>query len=43
MFEITNEFGYRPQYSYIDQLNDFKREMKEEPMAGLWGTRKDYE
>lgn len=41
--KITNEFGYRPQYSYIDQLNDFKREMKEEPMAGLWGTRKDYE
>ena len=34
--------SYRPQYSYIDQLRDFKKEMEEEPMAQLWGTKDDY-
>ena len=33
---------YRPQYSYLDQLRDFKKEMEEEPMAQLWGTKEDY-
>ena len=34
--------SYRPKYSYIDQLRDFKKEMEEEPMAQLWGRKEDY-
>ncbi len=45
-FDMTKTFtdfpSYRPQYSYIDQLIDFKKEMDEEPMALLWGTKEDY-
>ena len=33
---------YRPKYSYLDQLRDFKHEMETEPMAQLWGTKDDY-
>ena len=33
---------YRPQYSYIDQLRDFKKEMEKEPMAQLWGRKEDF-
>lgn len=44
--DMTKTFAdfpnYRPQYSYIEQLRDFKREMDEEPMALLWGTKDDY-
>ena len=35
--------SYRPQYSYLDQLRDFKHEMDTEPMAQLWGRKEDYE
>lgn len=38
-----NELGYVPQYDYIRLLEDFKEEMRAEPMAGLWGSRGDYE
>lgn len=45
-FDMTKTFRdfptYRPQYSYIDHLKDFKREMDEEPMAQLWGTKENY-
>ena len=45
-FDMTKTFAdfptYRPQYSYIDQLRDFKKEMEEESMAQLWGRKEDY-
>lgn len=45
-FDMTKTFAdfpsYRPKYSYIDQLRDFKKEMEEEPMAQLWGRKEDY-
>ena len=40
--KIFNELNYRPKYSYIDQLKDFKHEMETEPFAQLWGTKEDY-
>lgn len=46
-FDMSKTFAdfpsYRPKYSYIEQLKDFKKEMEEEPMAQLWGTKDDYE
>lgn len=45
-FDMSKTFAdfpnYRPRYSYLDQLRDFKREMETEPMAQLWGTKEDY-
>lgn len=45
-FDMTKTFAdfpsYRPSYSYIEQLIDLKKEMEEEPMAQLWGTKDDY-
>lgn len=45
-FDMTKTFAdfpeYRPEYSYIDQLQDFKKDMEEEPFALLWGTKNDY-
>lgn len=37
-----NELNWKPQYSYLDQLRDFKHEMETEPFAQLWGTKADY-
>ena len=37
------ELGYNPQYSYIEWLKDFKKEMEENRFKLLWGTREDYE
>ena len=46
-FDMSKTFGdfpsYRPKYSYLDQLRDFKHEMETEPMAQLWGRKEDYE
>ena len=42
MEKTFNDFNWKPQYSYLDQLRDFKHEMETEPMAGLWGTKDDY-
>lgn len=46
-FDMSKTFGdfpsYRPKYSYLDQLRDFKHEMDTEPMAQLWGRKEDYE
>lgn len=45
-FDMTKTFAdfpaYRPEYDYLDQLRDFKKEMEEEPMAQLWGTKDNY-
>lgn len=38
-----HDLNWKPQYSYIEQLKDFKHEMETEPMAGLWGTKTDYQ
>lgn len=40
--KLQRDFGYAPQYSYLDQLRDFKHEMETEPFAQLWGTKEDY-
>lgn len=37
-----NELNWKPKYSYIDQLRDFKHEMETEPFAKLWGKKDDY-
>lgn len=41
--KTIRELGYSPQYNYHDLLVDFKKNMLEEPMKLLWGTRVDYE
>lgn len=44
-FDVTKTFeelNYKPKYSYIEQLKDFKKEMETEPFALLWGTKEDY-
>lgn len=43
MSKTQRELGYEPQYSYIDMLKDFKKEMEEEPFAKLWNTGEYYE
>ena len=43
MEKTFRDLRWKPVYSYLDQLRDFKHEMETEPMAGLWGTRADYE
>ncbi|MDE7033193.1 MAG: hypothetical protein K2O79_08320, partial [Muribaculaceae bacterium] len=43
MEKTFRDLDWRPQYSYLDQLRDFKHEMETDPMAGLWGVRADYE
>lgn len=46
-FDMTKTFAdfpvYRPRYSYLDQLRDFRHEMETEPFAQLWGRKEDYE
>lgn len=36
------ELNWKPQYSYIDQLKDFKKEMELNPYEKLWGKPEDY-
>lgn len=40
--KLEEDFNYKPKYSYLDQLRDFKHEMETEPFALLWGTKEDY-
>lgn len=40
--KLQQDFGYKPQYSYLEQLRDFKHEMETEPFAQLWGRKDDY-
>jgi UDP-glucose 4-epimerase len=40
ILDITNariELGYRPCYSYISYLEDFKKEMEQNPFEKIWG------
>jgi nucleoside-diphosphate-sugar epimerase len=41
--KIKKDFGYKPMYSYLDQLKDFKKEMEINPFKKLWGEPEDYE
>ena len=44
-FDATKTFrelNWKPQYSYIDQLKDFKKEMELNPYEKLWGKPEDY-
>lgn len=41
--KTKRDLGYEPEYTYIKMLEDFKKEMKEEPLAQLWRTGKYYE
>ena len=41
--KTKRELGYKPKYTYIEMLKDFKKEMETEPFAKLWGTRQYYE
>lgn len=44
-FDMTKtfaDFDYRPKYTYLEQLYDFKKEMEKEPFAQLWGRKEDY-
>ncbi len=40
--KTVDELGFKPMYSYIEQLRDFKQDMENEPFALLWGTKEDY-
>ena len=40
--KTVEELGFSPQYTYIEQLRDFKQEMENEPFALLWGRKEDY-
>ena len=42
MDRTFRDLKWKPMYSYLDQLRDFKHEMETEPMAGLWGSKEDY-
>ena len=41
--KTKKELDYNPEYTYIKMLKDFKKEMKDEPFAQLWGTGKYYD
>ena len=41
--KTIKELGYRPKYSYLDWLKDYKKEEKLNRFERLWGTRSDYE
>ena len=36
------ELNWKPKYSYLDQLKDFKKEMETNPFEKLWGKPEDY-
>ena len=41
--KTVKELGYKPKFTYIDWLKDFKEEMKENRFELIWGNRSDYE
>lgn len=41
--KTIKDLDYKPQYSYIDWLRDFKLEEEMNRFEKLWGTREDYE
>lgn len=40
--KTRKELHYEPEYDFLTMMKDFKIEMEEEPMAGLWGKASDY-
>lgn len=45
-FDISKtreELGWEPRYSYLDQLRDFKEEMRLNRFSQLWGMPEDYD
>lgn len=40
--KTAEDLDYCPEYDFLALLRDFKKEMDDEPMAGLWGTAADY-
>lgn len=41
--KTVDDLDYHPEYTYLKMLEDFKKEMENEPFAKLWGTREYYE
>lgn len=41
--KTARDLGYNPEYSFIEMMRDFKKEMEDEPFAKLWGTGEYYE
>lgn len=41
--KTERELNYHPEYTFIKMMRDFKKEMKEEPFAQLWGTGAHYD
>ncbi len=41
--KTEKELGYKPEYTFLKMMRDFKEEMEEEPFAKLWGTGEYYE
>ena len=41
--KTVDDLDYHPEYTYLKMLQDFKKEMENEPFAKLWGTREYYE
>ncbi len=41
--KTERELNYKPEYTFVEMMKDFKKEMKEEPFAKLWGTSKYYD
>ena len=40
--KTCRDLGYEPEYDYIKLLQDFKKNIEEEPFAQLWGNREDF-
>lgn len=41
--KTEKELGYKPEYTFLKMMRDFKEEMEKEPFAQLWGTGKYYD
>jgi UDP-glucose 4-epimerase len=41
--KTKKELGYEPEYTFIEMMKDFKKEMQEEPFAKLWGNGDYYD
>lgn len=41
--KTEKELNYHPEYTFVKMMEDFKKEMEEEPFAQLWGHGEDYE
>lgn len=40
--KTKRELGYKPRYNWKAYLEDFKRDMEQQPFAKLWGKESDY-